>query len=272
VSFSSFHTHTRLCKHASGVPADYVRRAAADGCSALGFSDHGPYPDDSVWPASRMSVAQVPEYRRLVDEARAVAAALPSDKTFPVFFGFECEWYPAYESWYRDYLRAEVGAEYLVYGSHWIQDAGDFWYIPDYAKPELLRRYVDLTVSGIRSGLYDLFAHPDILLAGYTKLDADVRAACRDIIDAAVSADMPMEINGLGLQKTRVRGDEGMRFPYPVREFWEMAAEAGARIVCNSDAHRSEDVIAGTRRATAFAEKIGVATIDTATALGFTKA
>ncbi len=266
VNISSFHTHTRLCKHANGDPVDYVRRAVADGCSFLGFSDHAPYPDDSVWPGSRMTVAEIPLYVSLVEGARRVAAESAS---LPVRWGFECEWYPAYESWYRDFLRGECGAEYLVYGSHWVNDNGDFWYIPEYAKPALLRRYVDLTLGGIRSGLYDLFAHPDILLGGYTRMDADVRAACRDIIDAAVAVDIPMEINGLGLQKTRVLGDHGMRSPYPVREFWEMASEAGARIVCCSDAHRPVDVVASALKARAFAESVGIEPLDAATALGF---
>jgi Histidinol phosphatase and related hydrolases of the PHP family len=262
VNISSFHTHTRLCKHAAGVPADYARQAALDGCSALGFSDHCPYPDDATWSGSRMAVSELPEYRSLVDEVKA-------SSPFPVYFGFECEWHPGFESWYRDEIRGAAGAEFLVYGSHWIGDAGELWYIPEYAKPELLARYVDLTVSGIRSGLYDLFAHPDIFLAGYTRLDADTRAACRDIISASVGMDLPMEINGLGLSRTKIMGDNGLRSPYPVREFWEMAAAAGARIVCNSDAHRPQDVIASARRAWSFAEEIGITPLDPAEALGF---
>ena len=262
VSISSFHTHTRLCKHASGEPVDYVRRAAADGCSALGISDHGPYPDNAVWPNSRMSVSDIPRYLEMIRLAR-------SEAPFPLYWGFECEWHPSFDSWYRDYLRAEVGAEYLVYGSHWIDDNGEFWYIPEVPEKRLLRRYVELTVAGLQSGLFDLFAHPDIFLAGFTGKDPDVRDACVEIIDAAIAADLPMEINGLGLQKPKVMGATAIRSPYPVREFWEMAAERGARIVCNSDAHRPQDVIDSTRNAMAFAAEIGLKPIDTAKALGF---
>ncbi len=252
MSVSSFHTHTRLCKHASGVPGDYVRAAEAfaEPCSALGFSDHCPYPD-GAWAGSRMRADQLDEYARLVREAA-------SDAPFPVRYGFECEWYPAYESWYRDFLLGECGAEYLVYGAHWVRDAGEFIYIPDAAIPRLLRPYVKLTCQGIASGLYSFMAHPDILLAGYHSLTPDVRAACVDIIDAAVDASLPLEINGLGMTRPRVPGDRGLRYQYPVREFWELAAERGARIICSSDAHRPEDATAYAVNARDFALSIGI--------------
>ena len=245
-----------------GNPVDYVRQAASEGCSGLGISDHCPYPDDSVWPESRMSVAGVPRYLEMVRAGRAEAS-------FPFYWGFECEWYPAYETWYRDYLRAELGAEYLVYGAHWVNDNGEFWYVPDIHDKRLLRRYIDLTVQGLETGLYDLFAHPDIFLAGFPKMDDDIRSACAEIIDVAIANNLPMEINGLGLRKSMVRGDNGMRPPYPVREFWEMAADRGACIVCNSDAHRIEDALCGAREALSFAESIGVQTIDAVKALSF---
>ncbi len=250
MSISSFHTHTRLCKHATGVPRDYASQAAAEGCLALGFSDHCPYPD-GTWSGSRMAVGDVGLYRSLV-----VEAALASD--FPVRFGFECEWHPRYESWYRDFLLGECGAEFLAYGPHWVEDSGEFFYIPEAAEARLLRSYVDLTCEGIASELYAYVAHPDLLLAGYTRMTADVRAACADIIDAAVAAALPLEVNGLGLMRPLIPGDGGMRSPYPVREFWEMAASRGARIICNSDAHRPEDALASAKNARDFARAIGI--------------
>lgn len=262
VVHSSFHTHTRLCKHASGEPADYIREAVAGGSSFLGISDHCPYPDDSVWPGSRMAVSSVPEYLGLLEKAKAASP-------IPVRWGFECEWHPAFGSWYRDVLKGEYGAEYLVYGSHWVPDGGEFYYIPDVTDEPLLKRYVALTLEALSTGLYDCFAHPDLFLAGFTRMTAEVKAACRDIIDAAIAAKIPMEVNGLGLLRPQIQGDNGMRSPYPVREFWEMAADAGAVIICNSDAHQPEEAIEGARRAERFALDIGITPVEASTALGF---
>lgn len=263
MNISSFHTHTRLCRHASGDPADYVKAAAEDGCSALGISDHCPYPD-GTWPGSRMDLAWLGEYTALV---KAAAAEAP----FPFFWGFECEWHPKYESWYRDYLRSEIGAEYLVYGAHWVECGGSFEYIPEAGDQRNLKPYVDLTIEGLSSGLFDLFAHPDIFLAGFPRWDAELKAASRDIIRAAISAGLPMEINGLGLTKPRVHGHEGWRAPYPVREFLELAASEGAVLICNSDAHRPQDTLALARNAGIWADSWGLPYVDAIEALAFAK-
>ncbi len=263
VNISSFHTHTRLCRHASGDPIDYVKVAASEGCSGLGISDHCPYPD-GTWGGSRMDPSQVREYLSLVKAAREQAA-------FPFFWGFECEWHPKYESWYRDFLRAETGAEYLVYGSHWVEVDGCFEYIPDAGDPRNLKPYVDLTLEGLSSGLFDLFAHPDIFLAGFPRWDADLKAASKDIIAAAIAAGIPMEVNGLGLTKPRIAGPEGMRPPYPVREFLELAASEGAVLICNSDAHRPQDALAQARNAETWAYSRGIPTVDAIEALAFAK-
>ena len=41
-----YHLHTPLCKHASGEPPDYARRALALGLTEIGFSDHSPMRQD----------------------------------------------------------------------------------------------------------------------------------------------------------------------------------------------------------------------------------
>ena len=63
-SIYNFHTHTELCHHAKGKPMDYAEQALRDGCTALGFSDHCPYPAEfeDTWPHVRMSVEETPLY------------------------------------------------------------------------------------------------------------------------------------------------------------------------------------------------------------------
>ena len=258
---SNYHTHTYLCKHASGKPVDYVKQAAHDDCRSLGFSDHCPFPDDSAWPFNRMSVSEIPLYLAMIEEAKTIA-------NFPVHWGFECEWYYGHENWFKDYLLGELGAEFLVYGSHWLKVESGFEYIPYVAEKKNLRPYVRLTVDALNTGLFDFFAHPDVFLAGYTRMTSEVKAACIDIIDAAVDLGIPMEINGQGLQLPKINSDSGMRRPYPVAEFWEMAAARGAIIVCNSDAHQPGIVIRNCKAAIDFARAIGIEPVDTVEAIG----
>lgn len=42
----NFHTHTKRCKHAKGEDKDYIDAAIKNNLDILGFSDHGPYPDN----------------------------------------------------------------------------------------------------------------------------------------------------------------------------------------------------------------------------------
>ena len=57
---TNYHTHTKRCMHAEGTEADYVKAALNAGLDVLGFSDHGPFPDNRF--DSRMPYADLDEY------------------------------------------------------------------------------------------------------------------------------------------------------------------------------------------------------------------
>jgi len=262
---SNFHTHTYLCKHAEGTPLDYVRQAASAGCSALGFSDHCPYPHDDMWLYCRMAAADIPLYKQLVEDAKKEA-------DFPVYFGFECEWSPQHRSWFKDELLGRYGADYLVFGSHWFPLDGGLEYIAAVTERRLLHTYIDFTIEGMKSGLYAFLAHPDLFLSSVRSIDADCLACIDALIDAANDLGMPLEINGYGLIKSKVRRDYGADYQYPVAAFWKRAAQKNARIICNADAHQIEQVLAGVQNGIEYAEDLGLPIIDAAEALGFAHA
>lgn len=261
---SSFHTHTYLCKHAEGTPLDYALQAEAEGCSALGFSDHCPYPYNDLWPFCRMAAADLPLYKKLVDEAKAAV-------TFPVYLGFECEWHPRYRSWFEDELIGKCGADYLALGSHWFPVDGELEYIAYVEDKQLLFQYIDFTIEAMRSGLYAFLAHPDLFLSEQMSMDADCRACTDALIDAANDLHIPLEINGYGLIKPKIRRDYGEDYQYPVTAFWQRAAEKKACIICNSDAHKIAQVLAGVQNGIRYAKKLGISVCDSAEALGFAR-
>lgn len=252
---SSFHTHTFLCKHATGSPFDYVKVAEQEGCSGLGFSDHCPYPGDDVWNECRMDARDVPLYVEMVKKAKEVAS-------FPVFFGFECEWHPEYESWYRDYLLGEVGAQYLVFGSHWLPMDEDLVWAPRLSEKKDIFEYIDFTIEGLKTGLYDFLAHPDLFLAFCHHIDEDILKASSYLIDACLDLNIPIEINGAGSLAEKIMRDGKEECGYPALAFWEIARDKGASIICNSDAHCAENVLHGARSARDFAKTLGIAVVD----------
>lgn len=259
-AISNFHTHTQLCKHAVGMPIDYVRMAKEQGCTELGFSDHCPYPDvlGPQWDDCRMSVSQIEFYINSVKEAAKEA-------DFPVHVGFECEFDPKYLSWYKDELLGHYGAEYLVFGPHWVKESdSDRPYICA-VKPDtrILHKYTDLIIEGLQTGIYSILAHPDLMMTAWREWDDEIASCFKAVIDCAEDMSVPVEVNGLGIHRGIIKTSRGERYNYPYDEFWQLVAESNVKVICDSDAHQCEHVIANARRSREFASKFGLTPIET---------
>lgn len=251
---TNFHTHTRLCGHASGMPVDYILQAQKDGCEALGISDHCPYPVTAACyeKESRMDVSEVSLYHKEILRGASLV-------DFPVYFGFECEYQREMKNWYKDELLGCFGADYLVFGCHW---GKNHLYIMDAKTRQDFHDYTDVTIEGIQSGLYKFLAHPDLIMQAYRNWDDDIKAMLSSILDAAIDADLPIEINGNGYNRPLMNTNVGKRYPYPFDEFWEMvAAKSNVKILCNSDAHEPEYVLSWAKDARNYAAKYGFSII-----------
>ena len=267
---SNFHTHTYLCGHAEGWVPDYVQVAQSAGCTALGFSDHCPYPESdskfwqgggdqsarqlNTWPEIRMTEAETEDYVKAVREAATTV-------DFPIYLGFECEYDKRLYSWYKDELLGRWGADYLVFGPHWVAGGQDLPYIPVVTSKQELRRYFAGVVDGIASGLFAFVAHPDLVMASGRQWDADIEAGLKDVLQAAIDCKLPVEINGLGLARANQVGKAGQLYPY--NRFWELVAASGATVICNSDAHQSENTIAHAQLARDYGAQFGLVPIET---------
>lgn len=249
---ANYHTHTMLCGHAQGMPRDYVKEAQEYDVASLGFSDHCPYPAGSnTWPDIRMSEDMAGDYIKSVRDA---ASSAP----FPIKAGFECEWDKDFEGWYLDALLGTFGADYLVLGPHWVTLGKEHVYALEIQDVKTLGKYIEQTIEGIRSGIFAFVAHPDLFMGKHREWDDDARALSSALIDAAVECSIPLEVNGLGMKRPSIFPSCGERHQYPYLEFWQMVKEKGARCICNSDAHRPQDVIRDALQARHFAESVGV--------------
>jgi histidinol-phosphatase (PHP family) len=221
------HTHTLLCGHAEGVPADYARAARDRGLDAIGISDHNPMPrafDD--W---RMSHDDLPRYLDLVEEARAAV------DPFPVRLGLECDYLPGSESWI-DTLASRAPWDYLIGAVHYIETDWDIdnprwenrWRERDVG--EIWGLYWSRLEQCIRSGLFDIIAHADLPKKFGLRPAGDLRRYYEPAIMAAAEMDVAFEINTAGLYKPCAE-----LYPHPI--FLSLAREAGVPIVISSDAH-----------------------------------
>ena len=56
---TNYHTHIKLCKHAEGMPADYIKKAIELKYEEIGISDHGPLLDEWTFRMNKQ------EYRNI---------------------------------------------------------------------------------------------------------------------------------------------------------------------------------------------------------------
>lgn len=244
---NNYHTHTQLCKHASGTAVDYAREAARQGAKILGISDHTPLPDKR-WPWVRMTMEELPLYEGQIEAARE------AERELTILKGAECEWDTAYRSFYTEELLGRRNFDYLIGALHWFPHRGDWLSLGETETPAHLVSYARHLIKTIESGIFAFIAHPDGFGAGYKKWDKEIAACTRDILEAAAEAKVPLEINGYGFRK------KGR--PYPVEGFWETAASWPISAICNSDAHNPRDVLASIDDARALGEQYGLEVLD----------
>ena len=231
---ADYHTHTPLCRHAEGEPEAYVDSAISAGLLEFGISDHAPHipePFDD-W---RMFESELPAYFQLIERAKAQASG-----RLQVRSGLECDWLPGCEKWIAS-LAARHPWDYLIGSVHYL--GRDF----DFDNPKWLGRWSEIDVEEtwasywkeyenmIRSGLFDILGHADLIKKFSYAPSGDLCRYYEPVIQAIVDTGTTIELNTAGWHKPCAE-------QYPARPFLELAAKAKIPIVISSDAHHPSDV------------------------------
>ena len=251
----NFHTHTARCKHATGDVKDYIEAGIKNGLVEIGISDHSPLPDER-WLNVRMLMSDLGDYIEEIDSAK---------REYPqinILKAAECEYAPEYQSFYSEVLLQQHSFDYLVGGVHYVPYHGS-WIDCGQLTPRHLVPFAKYSIESMESGLFAFMAHPDVF--GYAGLpwDENSIACSKDILTAAQELKMPLEINGYGLRKQKLKTADGYRRPYPLPQFWVLAQDYDIEVICNSDAHQPQDIAANIHDAYIIAENNGLALTDT---------
>ncbi len=247
----NLHTHTFRCKHAKGKPVDYAAAAVEKGIHVLGFSDHTPLPDNN-WLPIRMDIAELDAY---LDEVKEAKEKYPELK---ILTAAECEYFPQYHDYFANTLLKEKKMDYLIGSVHFYPYHGDmvgFWGGFKMDK-EAFESYTATYTAMLKSGLFLFGAHPDTFGASIEKWDENCEKAAAAICRTAAQLQIPLEINTSGWLKG-AQHPESPR-PYPLPEFWKIAAELGVKAVVNSDAHAPEVLDAYLENGYELADKLGI--------------
>lgn len=140
--------------------------------------------------------------------------------------------------------------DYVVGSVHFLRDGAvdhDVWDVWDtIGDPDRVwRLYFDALAEAIRTGLYDIAAHPDLVKlwgAARPGPSRDPRFYYEPAVEAIADVGIAVEVSTAGWRKPV---DE----LYPADAFAEMCIDAGASFALSSDAHVPEDVGHGYERA-----------------------
>jgi histidinol-phosphatase (PHP family) len=245
---ADYHMHTPLCRHATGEPELYAKRAIELGLTEIGFSDHSPMRQDNFdnW---RMNFSQLEEYIEKIRKAQ---------KDFPkltIRVALEVDYLPGHEDWIRE-LAARHPWDYFIGSVHYISDS---WDIDNPAKLsewknrdafEVWSTYFDRLTLAAESGLFEIIGHADLPKKFGHRPTRDCTPLYEKFLSAAAKSGCALDINTAGLRKD-------CREIYPSRQILELAFQKGMPITFGSDAHAPEEVGMNFAEAIQLAHSVG---------------
>lgn len=173
-------------------------------------------------------------FKKLGDELRS--------RSYPikVSLGLEICWFPQHADIIKQ-LTADGYFDYLLGSVHWI-DNWTFnqrkyqWLGKDWNK--IYSRYFELENELVESGIFDIIAHPDLVMCHGLYPDCDLADFYRSLCKKAAENSVAVEMNtshSIGINS----------------DFLKIAKEEGVKFTTGSDAHRPEDVGRKIKEATA---------------------
>lgn len=228
---TNYHTHTFRCGHADNCADEqYVLAALQRGFDLLGFSDHAPW-------SSRAGDVGRTWYADYLNSVASLRQKYEGKIKIPL--ALECECYPQNFSWLRDQREF---LDYAILGVHAYKNSSynDLFY-GHTTKPDDVKRYGECAIEGMQSGLFEILAHPDLVLMDYAEFDGVCEDVCREICRTAKECGVVLEYNLLGKIKKEL--DMSVGLGYPCEAFWKIAAEYQSTVIIGCDAHSPNQLL-----------------------------
>lgn len=245
---ANYHTHTDRCNHAVGSDEEYIVAAIKAGYSELAMTDHTPW---NLFPhevgRNRMKLEEMDGYIASMNHLKSLYA----DK-IDIKIGVEAEYYRDRMDFLEDLIKKHR-LDILVFGNHFRGFESRATYYGSYKdKTNLYKHYVEDAIDGMATGLYSIFAHPDLFFRTDNEVNSLALEAAQEICDAANHYNVVLEYNLGGVR------DGDHRYPKPA--FWEVVAKNKNLSVIGVDAHSPDDLLDTATRdeAKKYLESIGV--------------
>lgn len=230
---ANYHSHVSLCNHAEGTATEHVERMIELNYDIIGISDHMPIPIYDNFPPEwvmmyRMKESDLEGYIEEINHLKEVYKG-----KVKILAGLECEYLDSHLDWLKTLSQK---MDYLVFGNHDIVVDGCLISGFGITTEEQVLEYGRSTVKAFATGYYSLMAHPDLYLYKYPWNDT-AKLVAQMIAEASIKYDIPLELNANGIRRGLVETNEGLRYLYPRKEFWEIIRDYNCEVIINSDAH-----------------------------------
>jgi histidinol-phosphatase (PHP family) len=229
----------------------YLAAAEEQGISELGVSEH-------VYRFKEaLEIWDHPYWRRqAVDDLGAYCEFV---RTTPLRLGLEADYVRGAEERIASLLD-EHDFDYVVGSVHYLGKKGavddqryDAW--ESFADADSLwRAYFEWQAELVRSGLFDIVSHPDLIKIwgdDRPSPEKDPRFHYEPFVEALAASEVAVEVSTAGLRKP-------VGEIYPSRALAEMCREAGVEFALSSDAHAPDQVGFAYDKAMEFLEELGV--------------
>jgi histidinol-phosphatase (PHP family) len=226
------HIHTTLCKHAEGELFEYVEKAILLGLTEIAFTDHIPLPNKFDL-AHRMEINEMDLYAQWVQKARARYPEIT------IRFGIEADFYEGLEEYTETFLSQyefDIVIMSVHFIRHWSEGNWVFHYnFPDKSKEEIYNDYLATVIRGIKTGLFDVLGHVDMIKSSGDSLIPIVPDQVEVLLQNLKNSDMSIEINTSGNRK---KAGES----YPGFDWLTLLKENSIPLTTGSDAHHPDQV------------------------------
>ena len=228
----NLHTHTYRCGHAEGLDIQYIHSAIDAGMTLLGFSDHIPFKEVRI-SSGRMFYEHKDEYLSSLRKLQKQFA-----DQIDIKVGYEVEYL---EDKVEYLMNMKKECDYMILGQHFKYLIYEY---DCYCSDEDVEEYVHQIESALEKNFITYVAHPDYFMLGRRLFSKVCEDAAHRIAKASLQYDTPLEINlnGFNYGKKYYQLDHKdnileERYPYPFREFWEIIASYGCKVLYGYDAH-----------------------------------
>ena len=233
---SNYHTHHQLCGHAVGTCEDYVQSAIENNLEELGFSDHAPNSrvDDF---GVRMKPKEFEGYLNEINDVKN-----KYNDVLTIKKGIEVEFFYDHEEYY-EFLESKL--DYMILGQHYISHTktmNDLKSSFALSSNKDIDIYADFVCEGMKTGRFDIIAHPDLYMCGYQDWNQKAEEVGRKILKCAEATNTIVEFNGNGYRRGVRNTPQGKTQPYPRMEFWNLVKEYNVKTIFGIDCHSPEQI------------------------------